>query len=133
MDGKFRFDFEKLETYKLAFKLNREVFIASLKFRRLLQSSLGDQLRRASLSVLTNLGEGSGQDSGLQKKKFYKYAHNSARECIPIIATACVLDELTRTDHQHLRNKFTEVIRMLASLVRSVDGKNKLKSPARIT
>lgn len=45
---KFRFDFERLETYQQAFRLNREIFKISLKFRRLLQSSLGDQLRRAS-------------------------------------------------------------------------------------
>lgn len=55
--AKFRFDFEKLETYQQAFRLNREIFKISLKFPRLLQSSLGDQLRRASLSILTNLAE----------------------------------------------------------------------------
>ena len=59
----FRFDFEDLESYQKAFKWNREVFRRSLKFRRLLQSSLGDQLRRAALSILTNIAEGSGQDS----------------------------------------------------------------------
>ena len=57
---KFRFDFEKLETYQQAFRFNREIFKRSLKFYRLLQSSLGDQLRRAALSILTNVAEGSG-------------------------------------------------------------------------
>ncbi len=126
--AKFRFDFEKLETYKQAFRLNREVFTSSLKFRRLLQSSLGDQLRRASLSILTNLAEGSGQDSRPQKKRFYKYAYNSARECIPILASACSLEALSATTHQKLRDDFVVVIRMLAKLIKSVEGKSQSSS-----
>ncbi|MCL4709082.1 four helix bundle protein [bacterium] len=122
---KFRFDFERLETYQQAFRLNREIFKISLKFRRLLQSSLGDQLRRASLSILTNLAEGSGQDSRPQKKRHYKYAYNSARECIPILATACSLEIVSAELHQKLRDDFTGVIKMLAKLVKSVDKNSK--------
>jgi len=86
--AKFRFDFEELESYQKAFRWNRDIFRRSLKFRRLLQSSIGDQLRRAALSILTNLAEGSGQDSKAQKKRYYKYSYNSARECVPLLALA---------------------------------------------
>ncbi len=122
---KFRFDFERLETYQKAFRLNCEVFRQSLKFPRLYQSSLGDQLRRAALSILTNLAEGSGQDSRSLKKRYYKYSYNSARECIPIIALACSLDTLTKDEHQKLRDDFIRVIQMLAKLVKSTESKGK--------
>ncbi len=105
--------------------MNREVFLRSLKFRRLLQSSLGDQLRHAALSILTNLAEGSGQDSRLLKKRHYKYSYNSARECVPILALACSLDTLSKDEHQKLRNEFIRVIQMLAKLIKSTESRHK--------
>ena len=126
--AKFRFDFEELESYQKAFRLNRELFRRSLKFRRLLQSSLGDQLRRAALSILTNLAEGSGQDSKAQKKRYYKYSYNSARECVPILALACSLEAITEDEHQSFRQELVGVIQMIAKLTKSVDKKQKVKA-----
>jgi len=126
--AKFRFDFEELESYQKAFRLNRELFRRSLKFRRLLQSSLGDQLRRAALSILTNLAEGSGQDSKAQKKRYYKYSYNSARECVPILALACSLEAITEDEHQSFRQELVGVIQMVAKLTKSVDRKPKAKN-----
>jgi four helix bundle protein len=126
--AKFRFDFEELESYQKAFRWNRDVFRRSLKFRRLLQSSIGDQLRRGALSILTNIAEGSGQDSRLQKKRYYKYSYNSARECVPILALACSLAALTDDEHQRLRKELVGVIQMIAKLVKSVDRKPKPKN-----
>lgn len=94
----------------------------------MLQSSLGDQLRRAALSILTNVAEGSGQDSRPQKKRYYKYAYNSAREIIPILALACSLDALTADEHEHQREKLLGVIQMLAKLSLSADTKPKTKN-----
>ncbi len=125
---KFRFDFENLESYQKAFRWNRDVFRRSLKFRRLLQSSLGDQLRRAALSILTNIAEGSGQDSKAQKKRYYKYSYNSARECVPILALACSLEALSDDVHQRLRQELVGVIQMIAKLIKGVD-KPKAKNP----
>jgi four helix bundle protein len=119
--AKFRFDFEDLESYQKAFRWNRDVFRRSLKFKRLLQSSVGDQLRRAALSILTNIAEGSGQDSKAQKKRYYKYSYNSARECVPILALACSLEALSDAEHQRLRKELVGVIQMIAKLIKGVD------------
>lgn len=126
--GIFRFDFEALESYQKAFRWNRDIFRRSLKFRRLLQSSLGDQLRRAALSILTNLAEGSGQDSNAQKKRYYKYSYNSARECVPILALACSLEAITEDERQNFRQELVGVIQMVAKLTKSADKKAKSKA-----
>lgn len=126
--GIFRFDFEALESYQKAFRWNRDIFRRSLKFRRLLQSSLGDQLRRAALSILTNLAEGSGQDSNAQKKRYYKYSYNSARECVPILALACSLEAITEDERQNFRQELVGVIQMVAMLTKSADKKAKSKA-----
>ncbi len=124
----FRFDFEELESYQKAFRWNRSIFGKSLKFRRLLQSSLGDQLRRAALSILTNLAEGSGQDSKAQKKRYYKYSYNSARECVPILALACSLEAITEDEHQNFRQELVGVIQMVTKLTKSIDKKAKSRA-----
>lgn len=123
----FRFDFENLESYQKAFRWNRDVFRRSLKFSRLLQSSIGDQLRRAGLSILTNIAEGSGQDSKAQKKRYYKYSYSSARECVPILALACSLEAITESEHQNFRQELVGVIQMVAKLTKSADKKPKSK------
>ena len=53
------FDFEKLEVYGKAKKLNNTIssFLASKKIDRVTH----DQLRRASFSIMLNIAEGSGR------------------------------------------------------------------------
>ena len=79
------FDFEKLNVYKRAIEFADAAFrIAELLPNRL-QSSLGDQLRRAALSICNNIAEGSGKTSAKEKRQSYRYSLDSARECIPVM------------------------------------------------
>jgi four helix bundle protein len=50
--------FRGLHVYQLAFKLAMEIFNESKKFPPEEKYSLTDQIRRASRSVPTNIGEG---------------------------------------------------------------------------
>lgn len=50
--------FRGLRVYKLAFKLAMEIYRESKKFPREELYSLTDQIRRASRSVASNIGEG---------------------------------------------------------------------------
>ena len=83
-----RYDFEKLEVYKKTMDFVERIFEITESFPQHLQYSLGDQLRRAALSICNNLAEGS-QKRGAAKRQFYGYALDSSRECVPML-------ELTR-------------------------------------
>ena len=54
------FDFEKLEVYKKSKELNKEI-LKFLKDNKNIDSFLKDQLRRASISIVINIAEGSGK------------------------------------------------------------------------
>ena len=46
---------------------------------------LSDQLKRASSSIALNLAEGAGRISPLDRRRFYKIAFGSLRECQAIL------------------------------------------------
>ncbi|MFA5362762.1 MAG: four helix bundle protein [Candidatus Omnitrophota bacterium] len=116
----FRFDFEKLDVYKRALKFTRDIFTLSGKFQPALQYSLGDQLRRAALSVCNNIAEGSGKQTKSAKVQFYGYSLDSARECIPMISLIYDLKIIKDDEYTFLRNECKEICSMLGGLIASV-------------
>lgn len=77
---------------------NFRIYQASIRFYQrccLLQlpPELRGQLRRASSSVGLNTAEGYGRISPKDKKKFYKIALGSLRECEAVFSMAAVSDK----------------------------------------
>jgi len=56
------FDFHNLEVYKKAKELNQEV-LRFLKENKHIDTYIRDQLKRASISTVLNIAEGSGKFS----------------------------------------------------------------------
>lgn len=52
---------------------------------------LGDQLKRASLSIPLNIAEGSGKSAPTERRRFYEIARASALECSAIVNCAQTL------------------------------------------
>ena len=77
------FDFEKLVTYQKAKTFNKKV-IDFLSVNRNLDRATHDQLRRASLSIMLNIAEGSGRFSNADRSNFYIIARGSLYECVAI-------------------------------------------------
>ena len=77
------FDFEKLEVYQKAKLFNKEVidFIRSTKS---IDPVSKNQLRRASLSIVLNIAEGTSRYSKADKRNFYIISRGSAFECVAI-------------------------------------------------
>ncbi|MEW6171001.1 MAG: four helix bundle protein [Candidatus Omnitrophota bacterium] len=114
------FSFEKLGVYKKAINFTNSIFNICNNFPNKVQYSLGDQLRRASLSIVNNLAEGSDKRFPKDKKKFYEYALDSARECIPML-TICVFQGLIdRNIEGKLREEGIVICKMLRKLILSV-------------
>ena len=65
------FKFERFETWKRAIEFANAMFEVADALPQKYQFSLGEQLRRAALSVPTNLAEGSGRASPKEERYFY--------------------------------------------------------------
>lgn len=114
------FDFERLEVYKKSLDFVKKIFKLTDKFSINYQYSLGDQLKRAALSIVNNIAEGSGKISKKAKSQFYRIAINSARECVPMLTI--VKDEKMNPDQNTntLRQQCVYICNMLGRLINSL-------------
>ena len=81
-----KFAFLDLRVYQEAKLLVKEVYLLMDKFPKWENYALSDQLRRAVISVPSNIAEGSGRVSTKEKTHFIEYAYGSLTE------TLCQLD-----------------------------------------
>ena len=115
MDDK-RFSFEGLEVYKAARVLVRDVYRLQHKFPKYETYALGDQIRRSSCSVTSNIAEGSGRNSFKEKSHFIEIAYGSLMEAFSQLQIAQDLDYLTQNDIDKISPQFVGVAKMLSGL-----------------
>ena len=113
------FDFEKLVVYQKAMDFVDSVFSICDNLPPTLQSSLSHQLRRAALSIVNNIAEGSDQASSKKKIVFYETALHSGRECIPVLTLLKRRKLIIAEKHEEMRDRCTEICKMLVGLISS--------------
>ena len=77
---KKRFRFEDLEVWQEARRLNREISRLTRRFPPLEQFALTSQIRRASVSISSNIAEGSGRNSDRDFAHFLETSYGSLME-----------------------------------------------------
>ena len=116
----FEFDFERLKVYRFAVDFYRKILRVTKILNRDLQFSLGDQLRRAALSIANNIAEGSGKESKKEKIYFFSTSVHSARECIPMITILFEEKAIDEKTHEDLRSDCRQITSMLRGLISSL-------------
>jgi len=81
-----KFSFFDLRVYQESKQLVKDVYSLLEKFPKFEVYALGDQLRRAVVSVPSNIAEGSGRSSLKEKTHFLEISYGSLTE------TLCQLD-----------------------------------------
>ena len=112
------FDFENLNVYKKAKELNREI-LSFLRENKQLYSYLRDQLRRASISFVINIAEGSGKFSKADKKNFYTTARGSVYECVSLFEIIFEENQIIKEEFQEFYQKLETISKMLLGLINS--------------
>jgi four helix bundle protein len=75
-----RFRFEKLNVWQEARSLNRATYRLARAFRRFELFGMTSQIRRASVSVSSNIAKGSGRNSDKDFAHFLEQAYGSLME-----------------------------------------------------
>ena len=119
-----KFSFEELEVYKSARLLVRDIYRLQHKFPKYEIYALGDQIRRSSSSVTSNIAEGSGRASFKEKSHFIEIAYGSLMEAFSQLQIAQDLGYLTQGDVDAIRPRFIEEAKMLSGLKNYFDNQS---------
>ena len=113
------FRFERLKVWHKAVELYDLVDQAAEGFPARVQFSVADQLRRAGLSVPSNIAEGSGRETARESRHFYTMAKASTFELVSI-ATVCQRRSLITTEqYDEIYGRAEEISKMLTGLKRA--------------
>ncbi|MGQ9625567.1 MAG: four helix bundle protein [Anaerolineae bacterium] len=115
------FKFETFEAWKRATDFASEIFKFADELPQRYQYSLGEQLRRAALSIPTNLAEGSGRDNPKEKRYFYGMAKGSVYEVVSLLVMAGKQGTLTRERYRELYQEADELAAMISGAVKSLN------------
>jgi len=113
------FDFEKLAVYHKAKCFNKEVS-SFLKTTQFIDPVSKNQLRRASLSIMLNIAEGSGRFTKPDRRRFYVIARGSTFECVALFDFLKEEEYLTDDNYFTFYKKADELSRMLFAMVKSL-------------
>lgn len=114
------FDFEKLEVYKKAKAFNRAVTSSVLRLESL-DGVTRNQLRRASLSIVLNIAEGTSRFSKPDRKNFCVIARGSVFECVAVFDILRDSEQLSPLEFSNLYSLAEEMSKMLFAMIRNLE------------
>lgn len=121
--------FENMKAWQESRKLVVEVYQLLDGFPKFEKYALCDQIRRAIVSVPSNLAEGSGRISVKEQLHFYEIAYGSLMESYNQLMIAADLNYIGEDCIDSLRPQIDVVARMLnglrSSLLKKLEDKNK--------
>jgi len=112
--------FRDLRVWQSAMKLATDIYRATGNFPRHELYGLSQQMRRAAVSIPSNIAEGKGQHTNRLFAQFLFHARGSQLETQSEIAEA--LKYLKSEDAQLLRGQSTAVGRSLTGLINSINN-----------
>lgn len=113
------FTYRKLLVYQRSKDFVKQVYCLLKLFPKEEQYALCDQLRRASISIVSNIAEGMGRSSLREQVHFIEIAYGSLNEVMCQLELSDELGYITIKDLQNLEVQYEEIARMLSGLRKS--------------
>ena len=110
------FKFEKLEVWKRSIDFADLMFELAEGLPQNHQFSLGEQLRRASLSIPTNIAEGCGRAAVKERAYFYRIAKGSVYEVVSLLVMLGKRGHLDRDVYRIHHQEANEIAAILTTL-----------------
>jgi four helix bundle protein len=113
-------DHRKLSAFTLADELTVQIYLVTRDFPLEERYGLRSQMRRAAVSIPTNIVEGCARDSDREHDRFYEIAFASTRELIYLVELAGRLELMNASRSTELAKFAGRVAAALAGLRRSI-------------
>lgn len=126
LNESYKFGFEKLEVWQNSIQLSKLIYSLTLSFPKEETYGLTSQIRRAMISVSSNIAEGSSKNSLKDQARFSEIAFGSLLEVLNQIILAFELSYISEENYIDCRNKIEIISRQLNALKKSqVERTNK--------
>lgn len=110
--------FTELKVWQEAHKLVLVIYQITQKFPKEEIYGLTNQIRRAAISVSSNLAEGFGRSSYVEKLRFYDIAHGSLAELQNQLLIARDINYLAKADFRRIGDQSIQVHKLLNAFMK---------------
>jgi len=117
-------NFKELKVWQKSYKLCLDVYRITKHFPTEEKFGLTSQIRRASVSIASNIAEGYGRRTTPDYIRSLYIAYGSNCELETQILISGDLDYINKDIQNTLREKISEVERMLKALIKSLENKS---------
>ena len=117
------FSYRKLVVYQHSRRYVKTLYLLMKKFPAEEKYALCDQIRRAAVSITSNIAEGMGRVSEIDKLHFIEFAFGSLYETMSQIEIALDLEYITQEEYNDVENQVTQIARMLSGLRKTYLGR----------
>jgi four helix bundle protein len=118
-------DFRKLSVWTKSHKLTLEVYKLTDFFPSKEEYGLKSQLRRAVVSIPTNIAEGCGRGSDVDFKRFLQISFGSANEVEYLILLSKDLAYMNERAFESISIDIIEIKKMLSTLIKKISFDNR--------
>ena len=112
----FDFSYRRLNVYQLSKVLVTEIYKMVNRFPQTETYALGDQMRRAAVSIPSNIAEGTSKASPKEQFRFLEIAYGSLMEIMCQTEIACDLHFITQDELVDIQEKVVSIYKMLSSM-----------------
>ena len=115
-----KFSFEKLIVWQKSRAFYKKLYEVTKLFPAEEKFGLVDQIRRAAISIASNIAEGSCRFSYKERERFLEIAYGSLMEVCCQMQLSVDLGFISEPDFARFRENFREISRLLVALKTSL-------------
>jgi four helix bundle protein len=107
---------KKLHVWQLNIELTAAIYQLTRGFPKTERYGLVSQMRRAAVSVSSNIAEGAARSSKKERHRFYEVARSSLVEIDTQLEISCILGFIPEKQNPDLKDKMNHLFAMLSNM-----------------
>lgn len=104
---------KEIKVWKKAIKLATEIYLVVSDFPKEEKFGLSNQIKRAAVSIASNIAEGAGRNSNKEFGQFLSIANGSCYELLTQITIASKLGLMEKSKSEEICEKIVEIQKMI--------------------
>lgn len=117
-------NYKELTVWKYAISLAKDIFLLLKKFPKEERYSTVDQIKRCTISISSNIAEGSGRTSNKEFLYFLSVAYGSSCELDSLLTVCKEIEYINDDESKDLTSKIVRIQKMIRSLQTTINKSN---------